>query len=163
MSENKYEGFTLGLALVDAIPVVLFGASCILIGLLFKSPLFLIGAALSFLAGFFKVLWKIVLAVTGKDVKWMNKQFRYLMIGGWVLIIISVIIGWKKIDPAAIGAAIIGLPQLIFFILGVLGMMAMGVLGKKLDPTKASNNWVEQCVNGFAQLMIFLGLLCILL
>ncbi len=159
--ENKYEGFTLGLALVDAIPVLLFGASCVLIGLLFKSPLFIIGAALSFLAGFLKVLWKVILGVSGKDVKWMNKQFRYLMIGGWVLIIASVIIGWKRIDPAAIGAAIVGLPQLVFFILGVLGMVAMGFLGKKLDPTKAKNNWIEQCVNSFAQLMIFLGIVCL--
>ena len=40
------ENFTLSLALVDALPVLFFGGSMILIGLLFGSPLFMIGAAL---------------------------------------------------------------------------------------------------------------------
>ena len=54
------ENFTLSLALVDALPVLFFGGSMILIGLLFGSPLFLIGAALCFWAGAAKVLWKII-------------------------------------------------------------------------------------------------------
>ncbi len=45
------ENFTLSLALVDALPVLIFGGSMILTGLLFGSPLFLIGAALCFWAG----------------------------------------------------------------------------------------------------------------
>ena len=45
------ENFTLSLAIVDALPVLFFGGSMILIGLLFGSPLFLIGAALCFWAG----------------------------------------------------------------------------------------------------------------
>ncbi|MDO4809343.1 MAG: hypothetical protein Q4A04_05205 [Eubacteriales bacterium] len=51
MTKNTIpENFTLSLALVDALPVLFFGGSMILIGLLFGSPLFLIGAALCFWA-----------------------------------------------------------------------------------------------------------------
>ena len=56
MEQKKYEGFTLGLALVDAVPVLLFGGSSILLGIIFKSALFVIGACLIFLGGFLKVM-----------------------------------------------------------------------------------------------------------
>mgnify|MGYP003325360719 CR=1 FL=1 len=162
MSEKKYEGFTLGLALVDLLPVIFFGASVVLIGIVFQSPLFIVGAALAFLAGFLKVLWKVILALAGKDVKWMNKQMRILMPAGFLLIIASVIIGWKKISWAAVGAAVTSLPSLIFFILWFLGLVAMGVLAGKLDSSVAKNNWIEQGVNSFAQLMGLLGILFIM-
>lgn len=156
------EGFTLALALVDAVPVLLFGVSAILIGLLFKSPLFIIGAALTFLGGAGKVTWKLLLAVSKKDVKLLNKQFRYVMIGGFALMLLSVILGWKRISFAAIAAAVTGLPSVIFFVLWICGMITMGVLGKKLDSSVARNNWIEQCVNGCAQLCLTLGLLFLL-
>jgi len=60
------EGFTLGLALVDAIPVLSFGISMLIIASRFDNPLFLIGAALSVLAGCCKVAWKLVLGLTKK-------------------------------------------------------------------------------------------------
>lgn len=160
--QAAHEGFTLSLALVDALPVLFFGGSCILIGLIFQSPLFIIGACCAFLAGFGKVLWKILLAVQGRDIRWLNKQFRYLMIGGWVLILLSVILGWKRISFPAMGAAIISFPSVIFFALGLAGMVTMGVLAKKLDSSVAKNNWIEQCVNACAQLSIFIGLLILL-
>lgn len=159
MKDSKYEGFTLGLALVDALPVLLFGGSCILIGIAFKSPLFIAGACICFLGGLLKVMWKIMLAVTGKDIQWLNKPFRYLLIGGFVLIILSVILGWKRISLASLAAALTGLPQCVFFALWLAGMVCMGVLGKKLDSSVAKNNWIEQCVNAAAQLCMFIGLL----
>ena len=45
------EGFTLALALVDAIPVLSFGAAMVIIATRFGSPLVMVGAALSVLAG----------------------------------------------------------------------------------------------------------------
>ena len=42
------EDFTLSLALVDALPVLFFGASMILIGIMFASSLFILGAVLCF-------------------------------------------------------------------------------------------------------------------
>ena len=69
------EEFTLALALVDFIPVLAFGVAIIMISLGFPSKLFLIGAIISLLAGMFKVLWKLILGTTKKDVKWLNKCF----------------------------------------------------------------------------------------
>ena len=158
-TENKYEGFTLSLALVDALPVLLFGGSSILLGLIFKSTLFIIGACLIFLGGFFKVLWKVILAVKKKDVKIFNKQMKYTMLLGLLLIIISLIVNFRRISLPGIGAALIGFPQCIFFALWVLGMVGMGVLAKKLDSSVAKNNWIEQSVNGVAQLCLFVALL----
>ena len=158
---NKYEGFTLTLALVDALPVLLFGGSSILLGIIFKSALFIIGACLVFLGGFLKVMWKVILAVRKKDVVFLNKQMRYTMLAGLLLIIISVIVNVKRISLAAIGAALVGLPQCIFFLLWIAGMVTMGVLAKKLDSSVAKNNWIEQCVNGAAQLCLFIALLIV--
>ena len=83
MTQKKYEGFTLGMALMDAVPVLTFGASTILLGIAMlkngAGPLFFIGAALGFFGGLFKVLWKMLVAVCGKDVVWMNKQFRFTL------------------------------------------------------------------------------------
>ena len=73
------EGFTLGLALVDAIPVLSFGVSMVIIAGRFRSPLFLVGAALSVLAGCCKVAWKLVLGITKKDLRWLNKPFVPMM------------------------------------------------------------------------------------
>ena len=160
---TDYEGFTLSLALVDALPVLLFGGSCILIGLIFKSPLFMVGACLAFLAGFMKVMWKVILATAKKDVKFLNKQMKYTMSAGFLLIIISLIAGYKRISFAAMGAAIIGFPQCVFFLLWLAGMVGMGVLAKKLDSSVAKNNWIEQSVNGIAQLCLFIGLLIVAL
>ena len=69
------EGFTVGLALVDAIPVLSFGISMVIIASRFDSPLFMLGAALSVLAGCCKVAWKLVLGIAKKDVTWLNKPF----------------------------------------------------------------------------------------
>ena len=69
------EGFTLGLALVDAIPVLSFGISMVIIAGRFDSPLFMIGAAFSVLAGCCKVAWKMILGITKKDLRWLNKPF----------------------------------------------------------------------------------------
>ena len=158
----SYEGFTLTLALVDALPVLFFGGSSIILGLLFQSPLFLVGACLIFLGGFGKVLWKLILAAKKQDVVLLNRQMKYTMSVGFLCVILSVILGRKRLNGAAILAGLTSLPSLIFFILGLCGMVTMGVLAKKLDSSVAKNNWIEQCVNGCAQLCIFLGLLFLL-
>ena len=157
----SYEGFTLSLALVDALPVLFFGGSSIILGLLFKSPLFVIGACLIFLGGLGKVLWKIILATKKKDVAFLNKQMKYTMMTGFFLVLLSVIINIKRISLSAMGTALVSFPACIFFLLFVAGMVTMGVLAKKLDSSVAKNNWVEQCVNGVAQLCLFIALLIV--
>ena len=73
------ENFTLSLALVDALPVLLFGGSTVLIGLLFQSALFLLGAAACFWAGAAKVLWKIIVVTKKKNVWWLWREDNMIL------------------------------------------------------------------------------------
>ena len=131
------ENFTLSLALVDALPVLFFGGIMILIGLLFGSPLFLIGAALCFWAGAAKVLWKIIVVTKKKNIWWMFLQMRIVMPIGFVLMILAVILNRSAIDLPAVFAA-------------------------KLDSADVRSNWIEQLTNAVAQAAIFTGILCLL-
>ena len=111
------EGFTLALALVDAIPVLSFGVSMVIIASRFGSPVFMIGAALSVLAGCCKVAWKLVLGIAKKDLRWLNKPFVPMQAAGFLLMIVSFIIGFGVIDWPGVLAAVTGLPSMVFFVL----------------------------------------------
>ena len=156
------ENFTLSLALVDALPVLFFGGSMILIGLLFGSPLFLIGAALCFWAGAAKVLWKIIVAAKKKNVWWMFLQMRIVMPIGFALMIFSVILNRNAIDLSAVLAAVVSFPSVLFFAVGLIGMLLMGVFAAKLDSADVRSNWIEQLTNAVAQAAIFTGILFLL-
>ena len=153
------ENFTLSLALVDALPVLFFGGSMILIGLLFGSPLFMIGAALCFWAGAAKVLWKIIVAAKKKNVWWMFLQMRIVMPIGFALMIFSVILNRNAIDLSAVLAAVVSFPSVLFFAVGLIGMLLMGVFAAKLDSADVRSNWIEQLTNAVAQAAIFVGIL----
>ena len=153
------ENFTLSLALVDALPVLFFGGSMILTGLLFGSPLFLLGAALCFWAGAAKVLWKIVIVTKKKNIWWMFLQMRIVMPLVFLLMILAVILNRNAINLPAVFAAVSSLPSVIFFAIGVTGMVLMGVFAAKLDPADVRSNWIEQLTNAIAQASIFTGLL----
>lgn len=157
------EDFTISLALVDALPVLFFGGSMILLGMLLKSPLFIIGAALCFWAGAAKVLWKIIVVLKKKNIWWMFMQMRILMPIGFAMMILGVILNLKAINMSAVFAAIVSLPSVIFFVIGVVGMVLMGVFAKKLDSSDVRSNWIEQATNGVAQGCFFIGILLILL
>ena len=153
------ENFTLSLAFVDALPVLFFGGSMILIGLLFGNPLFLVGAALCFWAGAAKVLWKIIVVTKKKNVWWMFLQMRIVMPVGFVLMILAVILNRNVIDLPAVFAAVISFPSVIFFTIGVIGLVLMGVFAAKLDSVDVRSNWIEQLTNAAAQAAIFTGIL----
>lgn len=153
------EGFTLGLAVVDAIPVVEFSVSMIVIALRFQSVLFIIGAICCMLAGCGKVLWKLIMAIGKKDISWLSKQFRYLMGAGFVLMIVALILEHESLDIGAILLQAFSLPSGIFFVLGVVGMVAMAIMGSKLDRKDAKGNWIEQITNAVAQGMFLIGIL----
>ena len=154
------EGFTLGLALVDAIPVLSFGISMVIIASRFDSPLFMVGAALSVLGGCCKVAWKMVLGIGKKDLRWLNKPFVPMMASGFLLLLISIIIGFGKISWAAVGAAIISFPSLLFFLLWVGLMGFMGWFRKhKFRNDDAKSNWTAQIINAIGQTCLLLGIL----
>ena len=154
------EGFTLALALVDAISVLSFGISMVIIAGRFHSPLFMIGAALSVLAGCCKVAWKLVLGLTKKDLRWLNKPFVPMQATGFLLMLISFIIGFGKIDWAGVLAAVTGLPSILFFIAWIGLMGFMGWFRKhKFQNDDAKSNWTAQIINAVGQTCLLLGIL----
>ena len=155
------EGFTLSLALVDALPVLFFGGSMILIGLLFGSVLFMVGAAACFWAGAAKVLWKAIVVARKKNVWWLFMQMRIVMPIGFAMMLSAVILNRNLINLPAVFAAVVSLPSVIFFAIGVIGMALMGVFASKLDASDVRSNWIEQLTNALAQAAIFIGILLI--
>ena len=154
------EGFTIGLALVDAIPVLSFGISMVIIASRFPSPLFMIGAILSVLGGCCKVVWKLVLGIWKKDLRWINKPFVPMMAGGFLLLIVSVIAGFGKIQWAGVGAAILSFPSVLFFVAWIGLMGFMGWYRKhKFSNEDAKSNWTAQIVNALGQTCLLLGIL----
>ena len=153
------ENFTLLLALVDALPVLFFGGSMILTGLLFGRPLFLLGAALCLWAGAAKVLWKIIVVRKKKNVWWMFLQMRIAMPVGFVLMVLSVIMNLRTIKLPAVYSAVISFPSILFFGIGIIGMLLMGIFAAKLDSADVHSNWIEQITNVIAQAAIFAGIL----
>ena len=154
------EGFTIGLALVDAIPVLSFGISMVIIASRFPSPLFMIGAILSVLGGCCKVVWKLVLGIWKKDLRWINKPFVPMMAGGFLLLIISLIVGFGKIDWAGVGMAVLSFPSVLFFAAWIGLMGFMGWYRKhKFSNEDAKSNWTAQVVNALGQTCLLLGIL----
>lgn len=154
------EGFTIGLALVDAIPVLSFGISMVIIAGRFHSPLFMVGAALSVLAGCCKVAWKLVLGIAKKDLRWLNKPFVPMQASGFLLMLISFIIGFGKINWAGIGSAIVSFPSVLFFVAWIALMGFMGwYRGHKFSNEDAKSNWTAQIINAIGQTCLLLGIL----
>ena len=154
------EGFTVGLALVDAIPVLSFGISMVIIAGRFDSPLFMVGAALSVLAGCCKVAWKMVLGIAKKDLRWLNKPFVPMQATGFLLMLISFIIGFGKINWAGVGSSLISFPSILFFVawIGLMGFMGW-FRGHKFSNEDAKANWTAQIVNAVGQTCLLLGIL----
>lgn len=154
------EGFTLGLALVDAIPVLSFGISMVIIASRFDSPLFMIGAALSVLAGCCKVAWKLVLGIWKKDLRWLNKPFLPMQITGFGFILGSLLTSLGRINWAGVLAAVTGIPSILFFVAWIALMFFMGWFRKnKFQNDDAKSNWTAQIINAIGQTCLLLGIL----
>lgn len=153
------EGFTLSLALVDAIPVLLFGASMMRIGMGFRSPLFLAGAVLSTLAGCCKVLWKLVLGIWHKDLRWLNKPFVPTQATGFLLILLSFATGFGKINWFWVLQAVSGFPAVLCFALWLALMGTMGWYRKTRFDHSAKANWTAEIINTIAQAALLAGIL----
>ena len=154
------EGFTVGLALVDAIPVLSFGISMVIIASRFDSPTFIIGAVLSVLAGCCKVCWKLILGIRKKDIRLLNKPFVPLMAVGFGFIVGSLIGGWKKISWAGVLASVLSFPSILFFVawIGLMGFMGW-YRKNKFKNDDAHSNWTAQIINAVGQSCLLLGIL----
>ncbi|MDO4803490.1 MAG: hypothetical protein Q4A32_01555 [Lachnospiraceae bacterium] len=153
------EGFTLGLAFVDALPVIFFAGSMFLIGKGFSSTLFMIGALLCLAGGAGKVLWKIIVVTKKKNVWPLFVQMRILMSVGFLLMICSIAVNADRMKFAEIIRSCTVFPSAGFFLAGILGMVLMTVSALCLDSSDVRANWTEQLINGLAQGAIFLGIL----
>ena len=154
------EGFSIALALVDAIPVLSFGISMVIIASRFNSPIFMIGAALSVLAGCCKVAWKLVLGIWKKDLRWLNKPFVPMQAAGFLLMAVSFVLGFGTIDWTAVGSALISFPSIVFFVawIGLMGFMGW-YRKNKFKNDDAHSNWTAQTVNAIGQTCLLLGIL----
>ena len=154
------EGFTVALALVDAIPVLSFGISMVIIASRFDSPLFLLGAGLSVLAGCCKVAWKLILGVAKKDLRWLNKPFVPMQATGFLLMAVSFVLGFGTIDWAGVLAAVTGIPSVLFFVVWIGLMGFMGWYRKnRFSNEDAKSNWTAQIINAVGQTCLLLGIL----
>lgn len=92
--------YTISLALVDFLPVI-FTA----IGFYFlyrmvthvdatQGRIFLVGAVLTVIGGFIKATWKLIIASSGTDIRWMDDGMFAWMAPGYVLIAWSI---WQTV------------------------------------------------------------------
>lgn len=153
------DDFTLSLAIVDAIPVVTFCISMLIIGKIIESKLFALGALLCFCAGAAKVIWKIIVVINKKNIWFFFVQMRIIMPIGLLIIIISLFINSGNIAYLINGVT--SMPSLLFFVFGLICMGLMLIFGFVLDGSKSKNNWIEQCTNIVAQLCFLIGLMIV--
>lgn len=86
-------------------------------------------------------------------------QMRVVMPIGFLLMIVSVLLNLKAIKISVILSAVISMPSVVFFVIGIVGMVLMGIFAAKLDSSDARSNWIEQLTNTVAQAAIFVGIL----
>lgn len=152
-----HEGFGLGLALADAVPVALFSASAVVLAARVRQPLFVAGALLCALSGLGKVLWKLILAVRHADVGWLGRQLRYAMPTGFALMLVGAIasdVAWGEVL-----ARVAAWPAWALLAGWLACMVAMGVLARTADQGDARANWVEQGVNALGQAFLLAAML----
>lgn len=79
---------------------------------------------------------------------------------GFLLMLISFLIGFKKISWGSVLAAITGIPSILFFIAWIALMGFMGWYRKhKFSNEDAHSNWTAQIINAVGQTCLLLGIL----
>ena len=112
-------------------------------GNLFHSGLFVAGAVVCLLSGVVKVGWKLIAAVSQRNIWPMFVRMRVLMPVGFLTMFAALIV-----DRAC-----------LFFLAGALGMILMLVFAFRMDSSDPKVNWMEQTVNSLAQICFFIGLM----
>jgi len=152
----------MGMALVDLVPVLIFAYAVSEIAKHVANALFAIGACLCVFAGLGKVAWKIVLAISKKDVRFLFLQMRVLMPLGFLSMIIGTVMASSRLNWDGFIHNCLLFPSNFSLIIGIIGIILMGVWAKKLDPDDAKSNWIEQCTNIVAQLGFAIGIVAAL-
>ena len=102
----------------------------------------------------------MVLGIANKDLRCLNKPFVPMQATGFLLMIVSFVLGFKKISWGAVGAALVGFPSLLFFISWIGLMFFMSWYRKnKFKHDDARSNWTAQIINAIGQTCLLLGIL----
>ena len=156
-AEGTPQGFTLPLALADAVPVALFCLSALVVASRVASPLFVVGAAVSAVGALGKVLWKLLVALADKDMRPLYRQMAMTMPTGFVLMAAGLLTA--RVSWAPVLAAALSLPALPLLAAWVACMALMGWLGSHRNQMDARSNWVEQLTNSGGQACLLAALL----
>lgn len=156
---DEYKEYTMGLALLDIMPVLLFLASGLIMYSMYGSPLLLAGVLACFMGGLCKAIWKMIVVVSEKDFSGLTRMFHILMPAGFVLMILSVFAGGKAAF-SGLWRSLTMMPASILFVAGFVLMCIMGYLGSHMD-NSARSNWIEELVNTLAQLAILAGVIAV--
>lgn len=147
--------FILALALVDIVPVLFFGISMLLAASKLHSLIFAIGAAVITLAGCGKVLWKLLLAVGKKDVRWLNRYFIPCQITGFLLVLIALAMSLIHIQ----WGELVRFPRVLFWLLWLAGMGIMAWYRKYRFDNSLTANWTAQLINTITQGALLIAML----
>lgn len=148
--------FTVKLAALDCVPVLLFSAAAVTLAGKLGRPLFVIGAVFCVLAGMGKVIWKIVLALKGKDLQILGAQLRYVMPIGFLLMIIGAV---RSETASQLIQQAIKMPSVLFFALAGIGLILMIVCARKFDRKDIRGNWIEEGINCVVQALVLVGVI----
>lgn len=157
--QKKMQKPTVKTAVADCVPVICFAVSMVMIFLFYHSAIFLVGAILCILAGLGKVAWKLLLARTHRNVAFLDKQFRYTLLIGFIVMIVSVIV--RRPSLSDIWKNLTSFPDNLLFLIAIVCFVLMGVLAARLGTGKKRANRLEQTLNLIAQLCILLGVVII--
>ena len=181
---------TVPMALMDFVPVLLFGAAWLILYKDLKNKLDLcsgvllpLGAALVFLAGFLKATWKMQNAVGAAPVELFNKGFFPTQSVGFLLMAVgmlalmygkrksarSLTMVWVMLTVLGNLGASAGLVWIAskvkkaavpLFIVAFVCSMMMGYLSSR-DFAQASMHWIAQSVNTLGQALLLVGALLV--
>lgn len=157
----KKEGFTELLAVVDAIPVLLFAAIWDVCNMFFHGGLFFVGGCLCIFAGLGKVIWKMILARKNKDIRFWFLQFRVTMPMGFLLMLFAIIMRFGDIPWARLLQVALSFPIILCWIVAILTMVTLIIMAKYMNQNSATDNWIEQMANIIMQSAIFIGVLAV--
>ena len=154
--KNQYNDYTFGLAIFDAVLVLIFLLSGLVLYALSGSLLVLTGAMIAFAGGMSKVVWKILIVKCSADSPGLTKAFHIMLPLGLGLMTIAAVIAVARGKGGEIMHAVTLMPASLFFALGLAGACLMGWLGKRLDDS-ARSNWIEELINTAWQTAILIG------
>lgn len=181
---------TVPMALMDFVPVLLFGAAWLILYRDLKNKLDLcsgvllpLGACLVFLAGLLKAVWKMQNAVGAAPVELFNKGFFPTQSVGFLLMAVgmlalmygkrrsarSLTMVWVMLTVLGNLGASAGLVWIAskvkkaavpLFIVAFVCSMMMGYLSSR-DFAQASMHWIAQSVNTLGQGLLLVGALLV--